>query len=119
MYVHQDEIEGAVRRDIDADGAAAWDRNEVMIKRIARVDTLERVTEFPKGTVSLALPASGHTVCTVYDAAGNRVAELLRGYLDRGSHAVTWDATGMPAGSYFVEAAVGSRASALRLVKTR
>ena len=45
-------------RDIDADGEAAWDRNEVMIKRLARVDTLERVAEFPKGTVSLALPGA-------------------------------------------------------------
>ncbi len=68
-------------------------------------------------TVSLALPAAGHTVCSVYDAAGNRVAELLRGRLDSGTHLVTWDASAMPAGSYFVEAALTGLVSTLRLVK--
>jgi valyl-tRNA synthetase len=31
-----------------------WARNEVLIKRLARVDTLTPVTDFPKGTVTIA-----------------------------------------------------------------
>ncbi|WP_436397491.1 valine--tRNA ligase [Roseobacter sp. S98] len=41
--------------DIDATGRAAWDRNEAMIKRLARVEDLTTADSFPKGTVSLAV----------------------------------------------------------------
>ncbi|WP_298842762.1 valine--tRNA ligase [uncultured Roseobacter sp.] len=41
--------------EIDAAGQAAWARNEVMIKRLARVEALEEADSFPKGTVSLAV----------------------------------------------------------------
>jgi valyl-tRNA synthetase len=44
--------------EIDADGQTAWDRNEVMIKRLARVESLETVAAVPKGTVSLAVPGA-------------------------------------------------------------
>jgi len=44
--------------DLDAAGQAAWDRNEVMIKRLARVDSLEKTDDFPKGTVSIAVPGA-------------------------------------------------------------
>jgi valyl-tRNA synthetase len=45
--------------DMDANAQAAWDNNEAMIKRLARVETLERADEFPKGTV--AIGATGAT----------------------------------------------------------
>ena len=45
--------------DMDATAQAAWDNNEAMIKRLARVETLEKKEEFPKGTV--AIPAAGAT----------------------------------------------------------
>ncbi|WP_120502942.1 valine--tRNA ligase [Sulfitobacter mediterraneus] len=44
--------------DLDAAGKAAWDRNEVMIKRLARVESLEETGDFPKGTVSIAVPGA-------------------------------------------------------------
>ena len=43
--------------DMDAPAKGAWERNETMIKRLARVETLDQVDAFPKGTVSI--PASG------------------------------------------------------------
>ena len=45
--------------DMDANAQAAWDNNEAMIKRLARVETLEKKEDFPKGTV--AIPAAGAT----------------------------------------------------------
>ncbi|WP_113913159.1 valine--tRNA ligase [Roseovarius dicentrarchi] len=39
---------------LDSAGQAAWDRNEVMIKRLARIDSLEHVAAFPKGCVTVA-----------------------------------------------------------------
>ncbi len=44
--------------EIDAAGETAWSRNEAMIKRLARVEALERADDFPKGTVALALPGA-------------------------------------------------------------
>ncbi|WP_299862793.1 valine--tRNA ligase [uncultured Roseobacter sp.] len=41
--------------DLDAAGQSAWDRNEVMIKRLARVEALSQADSFPKGTVTLAV----------------------------------------------------------------
>ncbi len=40
---------------LDAAGKAAWDRNEVMIKRLARIDSLDNVEAFPKGCVTVAV----------------------------------------------------------------
>ncbi|KAJ31043.1 valine--tRNA ligase [Sulfitobacter pontiacus] len=44
--------------DMDAAGQTAWVRNEAMIKRLARVETLEKTESFPKGTVSIAAPGA-------------------------------------------------------------
>jgi valyl-tRNA synthetase len=44
---------------MDDAARAAWDSNEAMIKRLARVDSLTEAATFPKGTV--AIPASGAT----------------------------------------------------------
>ncbi|MEP3674921.1 valine--tRNA ligase [Sulfitobacter sp.] len=45
--------------EMDASAQAAWDNNEVMIKRLARVETLDKADVFPKGTV--AIGAAGAT----------------------------------------------------------
>ncbi|QUJ75268.1 valine--tRNA ligase [Sulfitobacter albidus] len=46
--------------DMGAEAQIAWDNNEAMIKRLARVETLTRADSFPKGTVSI--PAQGATL---------------------------------------------------------
>ncbi|HCQ57044.1 MAG TPA: valine--tRNA ligase [Sulfitobacter sp.] len=44
--------------EMDEAAQGAWDRNEVMIKRLARVESLEKTDSFPKGTVSIAAPGA-------------------------------------------------------------
>ncbi|MFQ1701647.1 valine--tRNA ligase [Loktanella agnita] len=44
---------------LDTRGQAAWDGNEVMIKRLARVENLDHVASFPKGCVTV--PMEGGT----------------------------------------------------------
>ena len=41
--------------ELDAAGQAAWDRNEVMIKRLTRIDSLSHVEAFPKGSITVAV----------------------------------------------------------------
>ncbi|MEM9969038.1 MAG: valine--tRNA ligase [Pseudomonadota bacterium] len=43
---------------IDDAAQAAWDRNEIMIKRLARIESLEQAKDFPRGTVSIAAPGA-------------------------------------------------------------
>ncbi|MCZ4352255.1 valine--tRNA ligase [Roseovarius aestuarii] len=40
---------------LDEAGQAAWDRNEVMIKRLTRVESLEHVQTLPKGCATVAV----------------------------------------------------------------
>ena len=40
--------------DIDAAGQAAWDRNQTLILRLARIESLTPVDSFPKGTITIA-----------------------------------------------------------------
>jgi valyl-tRNA synthetase len=53
---------------------AAWARNEVLIRRLARVETLTEVDAFPKGTVTI--PAEGATfglpLAGVIDVGGEK-----------------------------------------------
>ncbi|NOE18799.1 valine--tRNA ligase [Ruegeria atlantica] len=44
--------------EIDAHGQAAWDRNEALIKRLARIDSLTKADTLPKGTISIAAPGA-------------------------------------------------------------
>ncbi|SIO01738.1 valyl-tRNA synthetase [Rhodovulum sp. ES.010] len=41
--------------DLDAAGRAAWDRNEALIKRLARIESLEAADSLPKGCVTIAV----------------------------------------------------------------
>ncbi|KMK66655.1 valine--tRNA ligase [Puniceibacterium sp. IMCC21224] len=43
--------------DLDAAGQAAWERNEALIKRLARIESLDSVEAFPKGCV--IIPVEG------------------------------------------------------------
>lgn len=44
---------------LDAKGQSAWDNNQVLIQRLARIESLEAVTDFPKGCVTI--PMDGGT----------------------------------------------------------
>ncbi|MDD9708218.1 valine--tRNA ligase [Seohaeicola sp. SP36] len=42
-----------VLRELDAPGREAWARNEALIRKLARIDSLTEVPSFPKGTVTI------------------------------------------------------------------
>ncbi len=44
--------------EIDAAALTAWDRNEALIKRLARIDSLTKVDALPKGCVSISAPGA-------------------------------------------------------------
>jgi valyl-tRNA synthetase len=44
--------------EIDAHGQAAWDANEALIKRLARIDSLTKADDLPKGCISISAPGA-------------------------------------------------------------
>jgi hypothetical protein len=54
----------------------------------------------PTTTLSFALPEAAQVAFGVYDLTGRRVAELINGWRDAGSHEVTFDATALSSGMY-------------------
>jgi valyl-tRNA synthetase len=48
-----------VLSDLDEAGRTAWTRNEALIRKLARIDSLTEVDSFPKGTITL--PVEGGT----------------------------------------------------------
>ncbi|WP_371061468.1 valine--tRNA ligase [Rhodosalinus sp. 5P4] len=57
--------------EIGETGRAAWGRNEALIKRLARIESLEEVDGFPKGTVTVAVEGAslGLPLAGVIDVA--------------------------------------------------
>jgi FG-GAP-like repeat/Secretion system C-terminal sorting domain len=57
-------------------------------------------------TINVSLPEAADLMVTVYNVTGQQVAELANGQFDAGSHNLTFDASGMASGLYFVRANV-------------
>lgn len=70
-------------------------------------------------TLSLTLPAESDVQVTVFDAMGREVARVAEGAQSAGTHALTWDATGLAAGTYLVRAEAGGQAAVQRLTVVR
>jgi len=58
----------------------------------------------PTTTMTLTMPMSGEITVEVYNLLGQSVAILTSGYKDAGTHNLTWDATDVSSGMYFVKA---------------
>jgi len=73
----------------------------------------------PETVVSYKLKALSHVSLRVYDAAGREVRTLVEGWREAGEQDLTFDATGMAAGVYFVrlQAAGTSQVQKLVLLK--
>ena len=54
--------------------------------------------------MTLAMPVSGEMKVEVYNLLGQVVATLVSGYKDAGTYNLTWDATDVSSGMYFVKA---------------
>ncbi len=65
----------------------------------------------PSTTIGYALPEQAHVTLTVFNALGQRVADLINGRVDAGYHQVQFSAshfTGLPSGFYFYRLVAGN-----------
>jgi choice-of-anchor B domain-containing protein len=69
----------------------------------------------PTTTLTVTLPARQRVTVAAYDVLGRRVATLHEGALPAGTHALTFDAAGLPSGTYVLRA-VGPTSQQTRTV---
>ncbi|SFA85306.1 valyl-tRNA synthetase [Poseidonocella pacifica] len=57
--------------EIGPEGRDAWSRNETLIKRLARIESLEEVSAFPKGTITISADGAilGMPLAEIIDVA--------------------------------------------------
>jgi len=68
-------------------------------------------------TISYQLERSEPVTCRLYDAAGNRVADLPGGIQSAGTHSLRWDVAHLAPGVYFCEFATSTWVRTYRLAK--
>ena len=58
----------------------------------------------PVTTMTLFMPVAGDMKIEIYDLRGQSITTLTSGYKDAGTYNLTWDATDVSSGMYFVKA---------------
>ena len=73
----------------------------------------------PSTEIRFDLPEAVHVRLVVYDVIGREAARLVDEALPAGQHRATWDATGLPNGTYFYRLTAGAftETKALTLLK--
>ncbi len=69
--------------------------------------------------LALDLEMAGSVEVAVYDLAGRRVGDVHSGGLSTGRHELSWDASRLVTGTYWVQATVGSESTSQPLVLVR
>ena len=62
----------------------------------------------PTTSLDLSLNHSGNVDVMIYNVVGQVVATLANGHMEAGYHTLTWDASSMASGMYFVKVETGS-----------
>jgi parallel beta-helix repeat protein len=67
-------------------------------------------------TVTVALPEASELTVTVFNTLGQQVAELVNGRVNAGAQTLTYDASGLSSGIYFIHATVPGKLDAIQKV---
>ncbi|MGE4614446.1 MAG: T9SS type A sorting domain-containing protein, partial [Planctomycetota bacterium] len=70
----------------------------------------------PVTTMGLTIPEPGNVSVQVYNLTGQVVATLASGYMDANTYTLTWDASEISSGIYFVKAQVDGFATTQKLM---
>ncbi|MBL0062443.1 MAG: T9SS type A sorting domain-containing protein [bacterium] len=70
----------------------------------------------PNTTIQYTLKESGLTTLTVYNIAGQKVAQLVNGRQEAGAYTVNFDAARLPSGMYFYRLESGSFSQAAKMI---
>ena len=70
----------------------------------------------PSTSLDLSLNNNGHVSVTVYNVLGQLTTTLVNGNMNAGYHTLTWDASNMASGMYFVRVEAGSNVAVQKLM---
>jgi hypothetical protein len=70
----------------------------------------------PTTSMTLAVPQAGHVSVHVYNIMGQVVATLASGHMDASTYTLTWDASNVSSGMYFVKAEAAGSVMTQKLV---
>ncbi|HLP18172.1 MAG TPA: T9SS type A sorting domain-containing protein [Bacteroidota bacterium] len=73
----------------------------------------------PSTTLRFELAGREHVRLTIYDALGRQIAMLLDEDIAAGTHALQWNASGIPSGVYFCRMSAGSHLAVQKLLLQR
>ncbi len=73
----------------------------------------------PETLISYTIPEAGRVSVTIYNAAGQKITELARGFHSAGTHTVTWNARGCASGVYFCTVREGKAAKTRKMLLMR
>ncbi len=69
----------------------------------------------PSTTITFALPKAGYTKLVVYDLLGRRVATLVDGFVNAGTHTIRFEDSRLPSGVYLYQLESGSYRATRRM----
>ncbi|MEA3311128.1 MAG: T9SS type A sorting domain-containing protein [candidate division WOR-3 bacterium] len=69
-----------------------------------------------ESSVNYTLPEAGNIDISLWDALGRPVKTLYTGHADAGEHTLTWDASGLPRGAYFLKLKTANTVSTAKIV---
>ncbi len=97
-------------KQIDFDGTASYSKEvEVDMSPVSYSLSQNFPNPFnPSTVVRYALPVASNVTINVYNALGQKVAELVNGLMSAGEHSVEFNAAKLTSGVYFYEIQAGS-----------
>lgn len=69
-----------------------------------------------ESSVNYTLPEAGNIDISLWDALGRPVKILYTGHADAGEHTLTWDASSLPSGAYFLKLKTANTVSTAKIV---
>ncbi|MBS1261532.1 MAG: hypothetical protein MAG453_00857 [Calditrichaeota bacterium] len=116
---------GAAGGGVDNWDASDWDLAGEASATVELPDEFEMATAYPNPfnpttTVAISLPETAELNVTVFNVMGQQVAELASGKYNAGVHNLSFDASSLSSGLYFIQAEVPgefSRVQKVSLVK--
>ena len=69
--------------------------------------------------ISFTIPQSGEVNLTIYNILGEKILDLINGFMDSGYHEVTFEASGLNSGMYLYELKSGNFRSTKKMLLLR
>lgn len=108
-------------KQIDIGGMSSYSDPIEVTVGIAQIENYELHQNYPnpfnpETMISYSLTNAANMRLTIYNPAGQIVAELSGGYQEAGYHNVSWQAKGLPSGTYICRLEVGQQSLTRQLV---